>query len=94
MKQTRTKADLARALGISATTLRKWLEPYLAVLESMGVSRNAKTLTPKAVKFLTKEFDIDWQEHIEKQRKAHKSTLTHLIRNESKETQTRIAEKQ
>jgi transposase-like protein len=60
MKQTRTKADLAKALGISATTLRKWLEPYLEDLKSMGVNRNAKTLTPKAVKFLTKEFDIDW----------------------------------
>ena len=60
MKQTRTKADLAKALGISATTLRKWLEPHQTVLESMGVSRNAKTLTPKAVKYLTREFDIDW----------------------------------
>lgn len=60
MKQTRTKADLAKALGISATTLRKWLEPHLAVLESMGVSRNAKTLTPKAVKYLTQELDVDW----------------------------------
>lgn len=60
MKQTRTKADLAKALGISATTLRKWLKPHLIVLESMGVNRTAKTLTPKAVKYLTEEFDIDW----------------------------------
>lgn len=57
-KQTMTKSELASIAGVSATTFRKWLHLYDAELAAMGISPNAKLLTPKAVAFICDKFGI------------------------------------
>ncbi len=57
-----SKSELARKIGISATTLRKWLKECAVEFQQMGVSLNAKMLPPCAVKFLCKKYSIDLYE--------------------------------
>lgn len=54
-----SKHDLAEKLGVSATTLRIWLNiRYFKELEPMGYVRNCKLLSPKIVKFLADKLDF------------------------------------
>ena len=55
---TMTRKELAAAAGVSTRTLRRWLQPHEATLESMGVKGKAM-LTPKAVGWITEQFDIE-----------------------------------
>ncbi|MBR2195356.1 MAG: hypothetical protein IJ911_07040 [Salinivirgaceae bacterium] len=57
-----SKAKLAEMIGISGTTLRKWLRRCEKALRQMGVSRNAKMLPPCAVKHVCEEYSIDLYE--------------------------------
>lgn len=57
-----SKASLAEAVGVSATTLRKWLNQCDSAMKRMGVSRNAKMLPPCAVKYVCDKFSIDLYE--------------------------------
>ncbi len=57
-----SKSDLAEKIGISATTLRKWLRQCDRAFKRMGVSRNAKMLPPCAVKHICEKFSIDLYE--------------------------------
>lgn len=61
-RQTRTKAEIAEALDISASTLKVWLKPFQAELEKMGVSRYAKVLKPKAVKYICFMLDVEFDD--------------------------------
>ena len=54
-----SKSELAAKVGISATTLRKWLRQCEKAFKQMGVSRNAKMLPPCAVKVLCEKYSID-----------------------------------
>jgi len=54
-----SKAKLAELIGVSATTLRKWLKQCEKAFKQMGVSRNAKVLPPCAVKFVCEKYSID-----------------------------------
>ena len=57
-----SKSDLARKVGISATTLRKWMKECAREFKQMGISRNAKMLPPCAVKVLYEKYSIDLYE--------------------------------
>lgn len=61
-RQTRTKAEIADALDISASTLKVWLKPYHEELEKMGVSKFAKVLKPKAVKYICFMLDVEFDD--------------------------------
>ena len=61
-RQTRTKAEIAEALDISASTLKAWLKPFQAELEKMGVSKFAKVLNPKAVKYICFMLDVEFED--------------------------------
>jgi transposase-like protein len=54
-----SKSELARRVGISATTLRKWLKQCAGAFKQMGISQNAKMLPPCAVKVLCEKYSID-----------------------------------
>ena len=57
-----SKSELAGNVGISATTLRKWLKECEKAFKQMGISRNAKMLPPCAVKVLCEKYSIDLYE--------------------------------
>lgn len=61
-RQTRTKAEIAEALGVSASTLKNWLRSRQKALEEMGISPCAKVLTPKAVKFICDELGLEFDD--------------------------------
>lgn len=61
-RQTRTKAEIADALGVSASTLKNWLRSRQKALEDMGISPYAKVLTPKAVKFICDELGLSFDD--------------------------------
>jgi len=53
---------LAKLVGVSVTTFRKWLRECDAELRNMGVGKNAKLLPPCAVKFVCNKYSIDLYE--------------------------------
>lgn len=57
-RQSRSKAEIAEALGVSASTLKNWLRSRQETLEAMGVSHYAKILPPKAVDFICSELGL------------------------------------
>ena len=57
-RQSRSKAEIAEALGVSASTLKNWLRSRQENLEAMGVSHYAKILPPKAVDFICSELGL------------------------------------
>ena len=57
-----SKSELAGKVGISATTLRKWMKECAREFKQMGISRNAKMLPPCAVKVLCEKYSIDLYE--------------------------------
>lgn len=57
-RQSRSKAEIAEALGVSASTLKNWLRSRQETLEAMGVSHYAKVLPPKAVDFICSELGL------------------------------------
>jgi transposase len=61
-RQTRTKAEIADALGVSASTLKNWLRSRKKALEDKGVSPCAKVLTPKAVDFICDELGLEFDD--------------------------------
>ena len=58
-RQTRSKAEIADALDISASTLKNWLRPFQSELEAMGISKHAKVLPPCAVKLICFKLDLE-----------------------------------
>ena len=61
-RQTRSKAEIADALDISASTLKNWLRPFEKELEEIGVSKHAKVLTPRAVKLICYKLDLEFDD--------------------------------
>jgi hypothetical protein len=55
----RSKYELAVAAGVSPETFRRWLRSDKAYLEANGISRSAKILPPKVVKYLCEKYCID-----------------------------------
>ena len=53
------KSELARLAGVSANTFRRYLNSRRDVLAEMGVTPRAKTLPPRAVKFVVDDYCID-----------------------------------
>ena len=58
------KSELARLAGVSANTFRRYLNSRRDVLARMGVTPRAKTLPPKAVKYVAEDYCIDITESI------------------------------
>ena len=58
------KSELARLAGVSANTFRRYLNSRRDVLAKMGVSPRAKTLPPKAVKYVVDDYCIDIPEEM------------------------------
>lgn len=53
------KSELARAAGVSVTTLVRWCRPYEQELRQMGWQKNDKMLNPAIVAFLAEKLCID-----------------------------------
>ncbi len=53
------KSELARYAGVSSNTFRRYLNTHRAILAEMGVAPRAKTLNPRAVKFIINDYCID-----------------------------------
>ena len=53
------KSELARLAGVSTNTFRRYLNSRRDVLAAMGVSPRAKTLPPKAVRYVADDYCID-----------------------------------
>ena len=60
--KTMYKSELARLAGVSANTFRRYLNTRRDVLSEMGVTPRAKTLTPKAVRFIVEDYCIELPE--------------------------------
>ena len=59
------KSELARLAGVSANTFRRYLNSRRDALAEMGVSPRAKTLNPKAVRFIIEDYCIDLPEKMQ-----------------------------
>ena len=53
------KSEIARAAGVSDSTLRRWLRCHEQQLRGMGVRKKAKLLSPKVVRWVCEEYGID-----------------------------------
>ncbi|MBO5345927.1 MAG: hypothetical protein J6A44_03355 [Paludibacteraceae bacterium] len=53
------KCELARAAGVSLTTLRQWCQENHSQLCDYGYHPNDKLLSPGAVKFLCEKYVIE-----------------------------------
>lgn len=53
------KSELARLAGVSSNTFRRYLNARREILAEMGVAPRAKTLNPKAVKFVVNDYCIE-----------------------------------
>ena len=53
------KSELARLAGVSSNTFRRYLNSRREILAEMGVKPRAQTLTPKAVKYVADDYNID-----------------------------------
>ena len=53
------KSDLAKFAGVSANTFRRYLNTRRDVLSAMGVAPRAKTLNPRAVRFVVEDYCIE-----------------------------------
>lgn len=54
-----TKQQLANQAGTTVKTLMRWCKPYRKELERLGMTPNAKLLTPAIVEFITQKLCID-----------------------------------
>ncbi len=54
-----SKAELAKAAGVTSRAFRRSLRKHHAELEKMGIRRSAKILPPQAVKYLYDKGEID-----------------------------------
>ena len=59
------KSELAQLAGVSANTFRRYLNSRRDVLTAMGVAPRAKTLTPRAVQYVVKDYCIDIPEEMQ-----------------------------
>ena len=57
--RTMYKSELARYAGVSSNTFRRYLNTHRAVLAEIGVAPRAKTLNPKAAKFIISDYCIE-----------------------------------
>ena len=59
--KTMSKAELAKAAGVSGRTLRRWLkEPYIAhQLEPFRLKKQQKKLPPRAVQIICEQYVIE-----------------------------------
>ena len=60
--KTMYKSELARLAGVSKNTFRRYLNSRREILAGMGVKPRAKTLPPRAVKYVIDDYCIDLQE--------------------------------
>lgn len=56
----KSKNELADLAGTTTKTFSKWLRPFRAELQQMGVSDRAKLLPPQAVQFICEQLAIDF----------------------------------
>ena len=63
--KTMYKSELAQLAGVSANTFRRYLNSRRDVLAAMGVAPRAKTLTPRAVQYVVKDYCIDIPEEMQ-----------------------------
>lgn len=54
-----SKAELAKAAGVTSRAFRRSLRKHQAELEKMGIRKSAKILPPQAVKYLYDKGEID-----------------------------------
>lgn len=54
------KTELADAAGVSRTTFWRWMNENRCQLARLGVKRNSKLLSPKAVEWICQQYGIDW----------------------------------
>ena len=66
MMRTMYKSELAKLAGVSSNTFRRYLNTRREILAEMGVSHRAKTLNPKAVKYVSEDYCIDIPEETTK----------------------------
>jgi transposase-like protein len=60
MARVHTKKELAAALGISPSTLRRWLnKKYFDHLASTGYEKTARIIHPKAMAWICTHLDIE-----------------------------------
>ncbi|MBR5395450.1 MAG: hypothetical protein IK144_10285 [Bacteroidaceae bacterium] len=60
--KTMYKSELARLAGVSANTFRRYLNTRRDVLSAMGVAPRAKTLNPRAVRYVVEDYCIELPE--------------------------------
>lgn len=53
-----SKTELAQDAGVSMFKLRQWLKEYEDILNTLGVNKKAKILTPAAVAFIANKKQI------------------------------------
>ena len=53
------KSEIARAAGVSDSTLRRWMRCHEEKLRGLGARKNAKLLSPKVVRWVCEEYGID-----------------------------------
>ena len=53
------KSEIARAAGVSDSTLRRWLRCHEQQLRNLGVRKKAKLLSPKVVRWVCEEYGIN-----------------------------------
>ena len=57
--KTMYKSELARLAGVSPNTFRRYLNSRRDILAAMGVAPRAQTLNPKAVQYVSEDYNID-----------------------------------
>ena len=57
--KTMYKSELAKLAGVSASTFRRYLNSRRDVLSAMGVTPRAKTLNPRAARFVIEDYCIE-----------------------------------
>ena len=53
------KSELADAAGVSLSTFSSWLRSDQDFFRSLNISKRAKYLPPRAVRYLCEKYDID-----------------------------------
>ena len=52
------KSEVARAAGVSASTLWRWMNQHEEKLRGLGVRKYTKLLSPKVVRWVCEEYGI------------------------------------
>ena len=56
------KSELAAAAGVSLSTFSSWLRNDQDIIRSLNLSKRAKYLPPRLVRYLCEKYDIELDE--------------------------------